>query len=114
MAAYLIWQVARDWRRFRTLDIDADGTWRLRNPFGVVLHTLAPGDPRAADVFEREVWLFAGSPRKMRASWLQIELPDGRVFHSAQGPAKAQARAMLALGDHVRTAGRPSPPEAGG
>jgi hypothetical protein len=113
LAALLIRQVARDWRLFSTLEIDADGTWRLRNPGGVVLHTLAPGDARAVDEIERESWLFMGTPRRARLSWLRIELPDGRVFHSARSTARFQAEAKAALREHVRTAGRASPGGAG-
>ncbi|ACY15564.1 hypothetical protein Hoch_3058 [Haliangium ochraceum DSM 14365] len=108
LAVLLLWQVVRDWRRFRTLEIATDGTWRLRNPFGSVLHTLAPGDPRAVDAFEREAWQFLGTPRRARLSWLEIELPDGRRFRSARSTAAFQAEAKLALRAHVNQAGRPS------
>lgn len=104
VAALLLRQVWRDWRRFRTLEIAADGTWRLRNPVGVVRLTLAPGDKRAVDGFEREAWLFLGTPRRARLAWVQVELPDGRRFLSCRSTARFQAPAQAALEAHVREA----------
>lgn len=104
MAVLLLRQIWRDWRRFRVLRIEEDGTWRLINPVGVVLLTLAPRDKRAVDAFEREVWLFLGTPRRDRVAWIQVELPDGRIFLSARSTARSQAPAHAALAAHIRGA----------
>ncbi|MCA9540963.1 MAG: hypothetical protein KC620_18815 [Myxococcales bacterium] len=102
--ALIVVYLIRGGRRFATLVVEPDGTWRLLGLFGGEKLRLAPDAMRAVDVRHDKAMFITGVVNVVRRSWVEIELPDGRVFASLKNAEPAQAAALEAL--HRLTGGR--------
>ncbi len=85
-------------RQFRTLSIAADGSWSLINPLGFTLLELPSDAPRAINDRSRDTWMFIGTAVRYDQVWVEVELPDGRVFPSTRGTQTSQVGARAELG----------------
>lgn len=85
----------RDWRRVRSIETDG-GAWVLRNPFGVRLGRIDPGEPRVVQGYERKAWSFDTTARRYTQSWGVIE-SGARRWQTGKSTPAAQAKAFTAL-----------------
>ena len=105
-SAAFIWFFVHTLRRFRTLVIEPDGTWRLVNLIGRELLRLPPEAQRAVDLLRAVTWYFTGVAHRVPRTWIELELPDGRRFASLRTAETAQAPTIAALRRLVEITGR--------
>ena len=98
-AAFVVWwaaMIGRELRAVRVVEMHDDGTWVLRGPLGMKRGTIAAGESRAVHDHTREMWLFAGIPRRMTLSWAIIEAGSQR-WKTCGGTPKSQREAIAML-----------------
>jgi hypothetical protein len=83
----------RELRLFRVVDIADDNTWTVRNALGFVLGRVEPTVPRAVRTKEQEVTMWAITPTRYTASWIEIEA-GGRTWKSVRSLPKVQRAAI--------------------
>jgi hypothetical protein len=100
-AAFALWSyfILRDLRNVRVVDIEADGTWLLRGPFGIPRGRIAAGAPREVHGRQREVWRMMGTIKKSTEAWAEISAGD-RQWRTTRSIPEVQRKALAVLERH--------------
>jgi hypothetical protein len=76
LAAFFVYVLLRDVRKFTCVEVLPGGVWRLRNALGVPVERLAPGPQRSVHGAHRDGFLLVGAARAIHEAWLVIESGD--------------------------------------
>ncbi|MFO1054568.1 MAG: hypothetical protein U1F36_20285 [Planctomycetota bacterium] len=96
VAGWIGWTVARGLRSFRVVDVAADGTWTLRNPWGLALARIPPDARRTLEGYRVKIWSFVGTYRRFTADFLEVRCGE-RTLRSCAAPPEDHARARRQL-----------------
>ena len=71
---------------FTTVITNADGSWKIKNGFGITFHTFKPDEPRKVTMYTRDVFWSGGSARNFKNATIYI-VTDKKVYRSwTEGP----------------------------